>query len=234
MKQSDIFLSDVTRLMLGQAPPVFLLEVLVRALICFVLIIITLRLLGRRVASQYTLIELSAVIALAGTMGVPLLDDKRGLLPPLLIICGLVAVQHLIGHLSLRFRKLDRVLTGTERVALDDGRLRLETLRDTVLSREKLFSLLRGRGVLHLGQLSRVYIEPSGALTLVWSDTPRPGLAIVPRFDESLLTAMEDKEHYVCASCGNLCESKNKPEAPCRCCEARNWLPASRDLEDEG
>lgn len=32
------------------------------------------RLVGRRVASQYTLIALSAVIALAGTIGAPLLS----------------------------------------------------------------------------------------------------------------------------------------------------------------
>ncbi|WP_215847131.1 DUF421 domain-containing protein [Candidatus Pantoea bituminis] len=232
MKQVDIFLSDITRLVLGQNPPIFLIEVIIRALVCFVLIIITLRLLGRRVASQYTLIELSAVITLAGTMGVPLLDDKRGLLPPVLIICGLLAIQHLFGHLSLRFRKLDRVLAGTERVALDDGRLRLETLRGTVLSREKLFSLLRGRGVQHLGQLSRVYIEPSGSLTLVWSDTPRPGLAIIPRYDQALITAMQDDEHYVCASCGKLTESKEEHNQPCRYCHGQDWLPASVSLED--
>ncbi|MCZ4058238.1 DUF421 domain-containing protein [Pantoea sp. LMR881] len=232
MKQDDIFLSDVTRLVFGQQPPAFLSEVLFRAVLSFIIIIITLRLLGRRVASQYTLIELSAVITLAGTMGVPLLDDKRGLLPPLLIICGLVGMQHLMGHLSLRFRKLDRALAGTERIALEDGRLRLETLRNTVLSREKLFSLLRGRGVQQLGQLSRVYIEPSGALTLVWSDTPRPGLAIVPRHDKALLAEMRNDDHQVCASCGNLTESQSEPDLPCRCCHARNWLPAATALED--
>lgn len=94
MKQDEIVLSDIARLVFGQNPPTFLLEVIVRAVICFVLIIIALRLLGRRVASQYTLFELSAVVTLAGTMGVPLLDDKRGLLPPL-VIDGRLALEHL-------------------------------------------------------------------------------------------------------------------------------------------
>ena len=47
MKQVDISLSDVTRLVLGSHPPLFLLEVVIRALICFVIIIVALRLLGR-------------------------------------------------------------------------------------------------------------------------------------------------------------------------------------------
>ncbi|MXP48668.1 hypothetical protein FD733_02015 [Pantoea sp. Eser] len=92
MKQDEIVLSDIARLAFGQNPSMFLLEVIGRAVICFVLIIVALRLLGRRVASQYTLFELSAVVTMAGTMGVPLLDDKRGLLPPLVIITSLLAL----------------------------------------------------------------------------------------------------------------------------------------------
>lgn len=232
MKQEQIALSDIARLIFGQSPPSFLLEVIVRALIFFILIILTLRLLGRRVASQYTLIELSAVVTLAGTIGVPLLDDKRGLLPPLLIVCGIIALQHLMGILSTRYRRLDRLLTGTERVALDDGRLRLDTLRATVLSREKLFSLLRGRGVQHLGQLSRIYIEPSGAVTLVWSDTPRPGLAVIPQDDPSLHDAMRDEKHIVCTRCGQLEKQTHDRQSPCCCCQATRWAPASVALED--
>lgn len=230
MKQDEILLSDLTRIFFGQTPPIFLLEVVARALLFFVLIILAMRLVGRRVASQYTLIELSAAIALAGTIGVPLLDEKRGLLPPLLIVGGIVAVQHLLGFLSVHNRRLDRLFTGRASVALDDGRLDLSSLQSTALSREKLFSLLRGRGVQQLGQLSRVYIEPSGALTLVWSDTPRAGLAIVPQNDSELRAAMRDDRYRVCTRCGQL-------EAPafdgrCRACDARQWTPASVALED--
>lgn len=230
MKQDEIFLSDMTRIFLGQTPPVFLLEVVGRAVLFFVLIILAMRLLGRRVASQYTLIELSAVIALAGTIGVPLLDEKRGLLPPLLIVGGIVALQHLLGMLSVRNRRLDQLLTGRASVALSEGRLDLDSLQSTALSREKLFSLLRGRGVQQLGQLSRVYIEPSGALTLVWSDTPGAGLAIVPERDSELREAMRDSEHCVCTRCGQL-ESAGF-EDNCHACEARQWVPASITLED--
>ncbi|MBS6435382.1 MULTISPECIES: DUF421 domain-containing protein [Pantoea] len=230
MKPDEILLSDLSRIFLGQTPPLFLLEVVARAVLFFVMIILAMRLLGRRVASQYTLIELSAVIALAGTIGVPLLDDKRGLLPPLLIIGGIVALQHLLGILSVRNRRLDRLLTGDARVALSDGRLDLASLQSTALSREKLFSLLRGRGVQQLGQLSRVYIEPSGALTLVWSDTPNAGLAIVPENDSELRAAMRDNEHRVCMRCGQLEDADF--DAACRACEASQWAHASVALED--
>lgn len=230
MKPEQILLSDLTRIFFGQTPPLFLLEVVARGVLFFVLIILAMRLVGRRVASQYTLIELSAVITLAGTVGVPLLDEKRGLLPPLLIIAGIVMLQHLIGMLSVRNRRLDEMLTGRASVAIDDGRIDLASLRACALSREKLFSLLRGRGVQQLGELSRVYIEPSGALTLVWSDTPRAGLAIVPASDRALLQAMRDSSHRVCTRCGQLEEASG--DAPCRACDAQQWSCAANALED--
>ncbi|MXP48667.1 DUF421 domain-containing protein [Pantoea sp. Eser] len=132
----------------------------------------------------------------------------------------------------MRSRRVDRLLTGRERVVLDEGRLKLETLRSTVLSREKLLSLLHGRGVQYLGQLSRIYIEPSGALTLVWNDTPRSGLAIVPRSDKALIAAMETDAHQVCLSCGNLADRNTPADSTCHCCHAHNWLSASTALED--
>lgn len=230
MKPEQILLSDLTRIFFGQTPPLFLLEVVARGVLFFVLIILAMRLVGRRVASQYTLIELSAVITLAGTVGVPLLDEKRGLLPPLLIIAGIVMLQHLIGMLSVRNRRLDEMLTGRASVAIDDGRIDLDSLRACALSREKLFSLLRGRGVQQLGELSRVYIEPSGALTLVWSDTPRAGLAIVPASDRALLQAMRDSSYQVCTRCGQL--EKAPGDAPCRACDAQQWTCAANALED--
>lgn len=232
MKSDQILLSDLPRIFFGQTPPTFLAEVAVRAVLFFSIIIITMRLLGRRVASQYTLIELSAVITLAGTIGVPLLDEKRGLLPPLIIIAGVIGVQHLAALTGMRSRKADQLMAGRPVVAVSDGQLHLDVLKSTVLSREKLFSLLRLRGVQQLGQLSRVYIEPSGALTLVWSDTPRPGLAIIPEQEQALHEAMRAKREVVCSACGRLEQSESAAEQPCRGCRAQRWQPAAVSLEE--
>jgi uncharacterized membrane protein YcaP (DUF421 family) len=48
------------------------------------------RLLGRWVAAQYTLFEISIVVTLAAAIGVPLQASNRGMLPPFVI--ALVAV----------------------------------------------------------------------------------------------------------------------------------------------
>ncbi|MFK4135712.1 hypothetical protein ACI2KR_26030 [Pseudomonas luteola] len=100
------------------------------------------------------------------------------------------------------------------------------------MSREKIYSLLRMRSVQHLGQLSRVYIEPSGSLSLVWSDKPCPGLSIIPKADTELRNAVACKDHYACSSCGNTVKTEQKPESRCKYCNAHQWIPAALSLED--
>jgi uncharacterized membrane protein YcaP (DUF421 family) len=65
----------------------------------------SMRLLGRRVASQYTLFELSMVVTLAGAVGVPLQATDRGLLPPLLIMAVVIGLQRCISFASLKSDK---------------------------------------------------------------------------------------------------------------------------------
>jgi len=64
MKQDEILLSDLTRIFFGQTPPIFLLEVVAGALLFFVLIILAMRLVGRRFAGQLSIVELAIMVML--------------------------------------------------------------------------------------------------------------------------------------------------------------------------
>jgi uncharacterized membrane protein YcaP (DUF421 family) len=232
ISMSFFSLDDLHRILLGKGSWWLLLEVFARSAFLFVLIMSSMRLLGRRVASQYTLFELSVVVTLAGAVGVPLQATDRGLLPPLLIMAVVIALQRCMSFASLKNGKVDKLVAGEVSVILCNGEICLDELRKAVLSRERLFSLLRGRGVQHLGQLSRVYLEPSGNIAVVWADTPRHGLSIVPDIDHSLRQAMQVNGTWCCASCGFAREAEPEHSATCDRCEARAWQAAATELED--
>jgi uncharacterized membrane protein YcaP (DUF421 family) len=88
------------------------------------------------------------------------------------------------------------------------------------------------RNIQHLGQLSRVYIEPSGSISIVLTDRPCPGLPIIPIVDTELREATASDTHYACTSCGNTVESKQEPQDACDCCKAERWTRAAVELED--
>lgn len=225
-------LDDLHRLLLGKGTWWLLLEVFARCAFLFVLIMCCMRLLGRRVASQYTLFELSVVVTLAGAVGVPLQATDRGLLPPLLIMAVVIALHRGMCSASLKSDRVDKLVTGVVSVIIRNGELDLDELRKAVLSREKLFALLRGRGVQHLGQLGRVYLEPSGNVSVVWSDTPRHGLSLIPDVDTSLRQAMRVEGTWCCVSCGYTRQAASELHEACDRCNGCAWQAAAAELED--
>src|SRR4051794_37159582 len=60
----DISFFDLHRWLVGESPWWFLAEVTIRAIIVYAVLLITLRAMGRRVASQMTISELAIVVTL--------------------------------------------------------------------------------------------------------------------------------------------------------------------------
>jgi uncharacterized membrane protein YcaP (DUF421 family) len=53
-------------------------------------------------------------------------------------------------------------------------------MRRACVSREQLHGILRSHGVRQLGEVERVYLEASGAFSVLRRSEPLPGDAIVP------------------------------------------------------
>lgn len=218
------------RFLLGEASPWMLAEICGRAAVLYWMLMYGMRLLGRRVFSQYTLFELSIVVTLAGAVGIPLQAQERGLLPPLIILLVLISIQRLVVSVSSRHPRVAVAVVGAPELVVNEGTLELAALKHAGLSREKLYGLLRGMRIQHLGQVGRAWLEPSGQLTLVRAEASRPGLCILPEIDEELRHAARIEGTCCCASCGH-----GEPKATtksCPVCGAHCWQPAARELEE--
>jgi uncharacterized membrane protein YcaP (DUF421 family) len=75
-------LGDLERLVRGATPWTFSLEVIVRIVVLYAILLIALRLMGRRMSTQLTRNELLALVCLAAAIG-PAIQAPTGLLPPL-------------------------------------------------------------------------------------------------------------------------------------------------------
>jgi len=220
------------RFLLGQGSWLSLLEISLRALTLFTLIIFSMRLLGRRVASQYTLFELSVVVTLAGAVGVPLQATNRGLLPPIVIMIAVITVQYAMAKWSVRYPRFEAAISGTVSTIVFKGELQLPELRRAALSRERLFAMLRKRQVQHLGQLEQVYLEPSGDLSVIFAERSRAGLSILPKIDSQLRDAAAVATAVSCISCGRTEPDVHRQRGACANCSSDTWILAATDLED--
>lgn len=189
------------------------------------------RLLGRRVAAQYTLFEISVVVTLAAAIGVPLQAANRGMLPPFIIALVAVVLQRLLARVGAAHRRIETFISTDVSLLVRDGRFELNELVRAAMPREKFYEAMRLRGLQHLGQISRLYMEPSGAFSVVLADPVAPGLSVLPEFDDELRRESQAPGWSACLNCGHTVKTGNQEAEACSKCSASVWANAARELE---
>ncbi|MDR5740791.1 YetF domain-containing protein [Caballeronia sp. LZ016] len=218
----------IERLLIGDGPWAFLIEIIVRAIVMYALLLVAMRMMGKRVAAQLSITELAVILMLGAAIGMPIQVSSQGVLPAAVVLLTVVALQRLSGKAGLRWRRYEVLEQGDVTILVKDGRILMDELKRSQISREMLASELRAMNVAHLGQLRRVYLEASGSFSIVYRKEQRPGLTVRPDMEQSLLEAIGVDGHFSCWSCGVTVASQERPREPCAACGAHRWESAVR------
>lgn len=222
MDKDEIHLYDIGRILTGDMPPAFFIEIIIRAIVVYIILMGAMRLMGKRMASRLNRNELAAISTLAAAVGIPLLTPDRGLLPGILIAFIVVLVQRLVAHYSVKSQRFERLTQGRISTLVFDSCLQLRQMEKVRISREQLFSRLRSNRIRHLGQVKRMYMEANGSFTIIRHSEKKPGLPVIPSWDKALLEEQQRaKETYVCSYCGNA--RKNDHDGECPNCHKHEW-----------
>lgn len=226
MKKEEIKFGDWMRVFMGETPPEFLIEVVIRMFFIYFLLMVSMRLLGRRMSAQLSRNEMLAVVTLAAAIGVPLQSPDRGLLPAFIIALVVVLIGRLISTLAFRSQKIEQVTQGNINVLVQDSTLQLKDMLHSRVTLPRLFSQLRCEGIYHLGEVKRLYMEANGSFTLIKNEQPKPGLSVLPPWDEEFRHQQKEAAGVkVCSKCGNTKRSKNSNER-CDKCNNDDWVNA--------
>ena len=216
---------DPGRWLLGLQPPWFLIEVLGRTVLIYLALQVVLRLMGRRVASQMTAAELGVIVTIAAAIGVPMQVPDRGLLPAFIILLLALIFQRLQGIWHFRSEQAEKISTGEVVTVIQDGRILIDSLRRMVLSRERVFAVLREKGIEHLGEVQRGYVEVTGDFSLYKFRKPVAGLSILPMYDDKMRSNLRvSQELFTCGHCGAIEATKQKPTWECVHCDHNEWV----------
>src|ERR1700743_968274 len=112
MQSWEIHIYDWVRILFGNVPPEFFIEVILRVTFIYFLVIFCIRLMGKRMASQLSRNELTAIASLAASIGIPIQTPDRGLLPALLVALIVVAAQRLVSAKLSRNEPFERKSQG--------------------------------------------------------------------------------------------------------------------------
>jgi hypothetical protein len=132
----------------------------VRAVITYLILLVAARAMGKRVAGQMSVLELTIIVTLGAAIGVPLETPERGLLAAIVVLAIAVGYQRLVGLATFQSRRAVGVLEGRPETLVRDGAIELDTMKRAGISRERLFALLRNHQVLQLGRSSACTSRP--------------------------------------------------------------------------
>lgn len=214
---------DWKTLLLGGEDFSFLPEVAVRSVLMFLVILIALRILGKRSISQLSVFELGVIIGLGSAAGDPMFYKDVGLLPALVVFAVIVTLSRAITALINSGEKAERLLEGEPVYLVENGVLLLRQFKKEPVAQNELFAQLRLQSVSHLGQVERAVLETNGNLSVFYfsDDAVRPGMPILPHLCAQPLKEITDNETYACGRCSKVAVPQNNT---CAHCGANQWL----------
>jgi uncharacterized membrane protein YcaP (DUF421 family) len=220
---------NLEELLLGNEPAGFLLEVVFRSFVMFIVVLCTLRILGKRGVHQLSVFELVIILTLGSAGGDPMFYKDVGLLPPILVFLMITILYRAAIELAEKNRKFERFIESRPSCIIEDGRVLIENLKPEPLTHDDLFTELRMEGVSQLGQLRRAYLEPSGELSVFFfpDDQVKSGLPIFPELLENKLSTIPHKGEYACMYCTQVEQLKEGNTPECPVCKSNCWVKAS-------
>jgi len=232
MKPEEIHLKDLLRILIGEVPFSFLLELIIRAAVVYLILMVSMRLMGKRMSSQLSRNELATLVSLAAAVGVPMMAPDRGLLPGLMVALVLIFAERFIAFWAFKSEVFETLAMGNISTLVKDGVIDVAALESVTLSRERLMAQLRAVGVTQMGTIKRFYMESSGAFTLVKNPEPVPGLPTLPEWDDELTQCFEyAKDMQVCSYCALTQGQPFNESNPCPNCGKKVWATAVKTVK---
>lgn len=219
---------DWKELLLGDQQWDFLFEVAFRSLIMFLIIVIALRILGKRGVKQLSVFELVVIIGLGSAAGDPMFYKDVGILPALVVFIMIVVLYRLVMLVIGKNKKFEKLVEGECICLISEGKFSIDNFEKEILAQDEFFAELRMQGVMHLGQVQLGLIEITGDISLFFypDEEVKYGLPVLPDLFKDQMEIIPSKGHYSCSFCGYTKELVSEAQHICPVCERKKWVAA--------
>jgi Predicted membrane protein len=142
--------------------PVPLVEKLIRPMIVYIVLVLLLRLFGKRELAQLNPFDLVVLLSLSNTVQNAIIGNDNSVTGGVVGAFALLAVNWLVARVLFRSRRLTHALEGRASVLVRNGKLNDAALKRESLTVEDLMSALHRQGFGGLEQVALCELEPNG------------------------------------------------------------------------
>jgi len=150
------------------------LIVFARTIILFLLVMIVIRVMGKRQIGELQPFELVLAIMIAELATVPMEDKEIPLINGIIPILTLLLLQVAITFISLKSDKLRGVISGTPSVLIENGKIIESELRKLRYNLTDLLEQLRLKNFPNIADVEYAILETSGELSIIPKSQKRP------------------------------------------------------------
>ena len=215
------------RLLFNDLPVSFLLEVIFRTVIMFIMVLITLKLTGKRGVKQLSVFEVVIIISLGSAAGDPMFYEDVGIIPAITVFACILLMYKVVTVLLGKSKKFETFMEGSVQCFIEDGQFSIHNFERENLAKDEFFAELRSKSIEHLGQVKNAYIETNGAISVYFYEEEdiKYGLPIRPQLFNLKSTSIPKSGIYACTFCANTQELE-PTHANCSVCGKDEWVEA--------
>lgn len=138
-----------------------------RAIVLYIIVLIVMRLMGKREIGQLQPFELAISIMIADLASTPMTEIGIPLTNGIVPILGLLVMHLLISTLNMKSIKIRAIICGKPRILIYRGKIDEKSLRKERLTINELQEKLRSKDVVTLSEVEYAILETSGEVTVI-------------------------------------------------------------------
>lgn len=144
-----------------------------RAIILYIIVLIVMRLMGKREIGQLQPFELAISIMIADLASIPMTETGIPISNGIIPILGLLVMHLIISMINLKSSKAREIICGKPRILVFRGKIDEKALKNERISINELEERLRSNNIMNLGDVEFAILETSGEITVVQKPNKR-------------------------------------------------------------
>ncbi len=151
-----------------------LLQVLVRTAIIYGVVLIGVRLSGKREVGQMTPFDLTLLLLLSNSVQNAMTGPDTSLVGGIVAACTLLIMNYFVAEVSGENRRFRRLIQGSPSLLVHDGKVVEAHMAREHVSLDELQRAIREHGIPHVSDVALAVLEVDGSISVLKYDDVKP------------------------------------------------------------
>ena len=145
----------------------------IRAIILYIIVLVVMRMMGKREIGQLQPFELAISIMIADLASIPMADTGIPITNGIIPILGLLVMHLVMSILNIKSIRAREIICGKPSILIYRGKIDENVLKKERFTINELQERLRGNNVVNLGDVEYAILETSGEVTVIQKPNKR-------------------------------------------------------------